>query len=60
MATSGGFATALFFATAVYPVGPLLGELKLGVIASGIGVVELDDEAIDAIGAVEHDLCPFQ
>jgi NhaA family Na+:H+ antiporter len=39
MATSGGFATALFFATAVYPVGPLLGELKLGVIASGVGVL---------------------
>jgi Na+:H+ antiporter, NhaA family len=39
MATSGGFATALFFATAIYPAGPIRGELKLGVIASGIGAV---------------------
>jgi NhaA family Na+:H+ antiporter len=39
LATSGGFATALFFATAIYPVGPIRGEVKLGVIASGIGVL---------------------
>jgi NhaA family Na+:H+ antiporter len=39
LATSGGFAFALFFATAVYPLGPVLGELKLGAIASGIGVL---------------------
>jgi NhaA family Na+:H+ antiporter len=39
LATCGGFATGLYFATSVYPVGPLLGELKLGVIASGIGVL---------------------
>lgn len=39
LATCGGFATGLYFATAIYPVGPLLGELKLGVIASGVGVV---------------------
>jgi NhaA family Na+:H+ antiporter len=39
MATSGGFAMALFFATAIYPVGPIRGEVKLGVIASGIGVL---------------------
>ena len=38
LATTGGFAFALFFATAVYPMGPLLGELKLGAIVSGIGV----------------------
>jgi NhaA family Na+:H+ antiporter len=39
LATSGGFATALFIATAVYPTGPALGELKLGVIGSGVGVL---------------------
>ena len=38
LATAGGFAFALFFATAVYPAGPLLAELKLGAILSGIGV----------------------
>ena len=38
LATCGGFAFALFFATAVYPIGPVLGELKLGAIASGVGV----------------------
>jgi NhaA family Na+:H+ antiporter len=38
LATAGGFAFALFFATAVYPMGPILGELKLGAIISGIGV----------------------
>jgi Na+:H+ antiporter, NhaA family len=38
LATTGGFAFALFFATAVYPMGPILGELKLGAIVSGIGV----------------------
>jgi NhaA family Na+:H+ antiporter len=38
LATAGGFAFALFFATAVYAAGPLLAELKLGVILSGIGV----------------------
>ena len=38
LATCGGFAFALFFATAVFPIGPLLGELKLGAIISGIGV----------------------
>jgi Na+:H+ antiporter, NhaA family len=38
LATCGGFAFALFFATAVYPMGPVLGELKLGAIVSGIGV----------------------
>jgi NhaA family Na+:H+ antiporter len=38
LATCGGFAFALFAATAVYPMGPILGELKLGAIISGIGV----------------------
>jgi NhaA family Na+:H+ antiporter len=38
LATAGGFAFALFFAAAEYPPGPLLAELKLGVILSGIGV----------------------
>ena len=38
LATTGGFAFALFFATAVYPMGPVLSELKLGAIVSGIGV----------------------
>ena len=31
-----------------------------GDIAGGVGVVELDDEAIDAIGAVEHHLRALQ
>jgi NhaA family Na+:H+ antiporter len=39
VSTTGGFAFALFFATAVYAAGPLLAELKLGVILSGIGVL---------------------
>jgi hypothetical protein len=38
LATAGGFAFALFFATAVYPMGPILSELKLGAIVSGLGV----------------------
>jgi Na+/H+ antiporter NhaA len=38
LATCGGFAFALFFATAVFPIGPVLGELKLGAIITGIGV----------------------
>jgi NhaA family Na+:H+ antiporter len=38
VATAGGFAFALFFATAVYPIGPVLSELKLGAIVSGLGV----------------------
>ena len=39
VATSGGFAFALFAATAVYPLGPALAELKIGAIASGAGVL---------------------
>ena len=31
--------TRKFFATAIYPVGPIRGEVKLGVIASGIGIL---------------------
>lgn len=38
LATSGGFTFGLFFATAVFPVGPILGELKIGAVATGIGV----------------------
>lgn len=37
-ATAGVFAFGLFFATAVFPTGPILGELKIGAIASGVGV----------------------
>jgi NhaA family Na+:H+ antiporter len=38
LATSGGFTFGLFFATAVFPVGPILAELKIGTVATGIGV----------------------
>jgi NhaA family Na+:H+ antiporter len=38
LATTGVFAFGLFFATAVYPLGPVQSELKLGAILSGIGV----------------------
>jgi NhaA family Na+:H+ antiporter len=38
LATIGGFAFALFFATATYPLGPALAELKMGAIVSGLGV----------------------
>jgi NhaA family Na+:H+ antiporter len=38
LATSGGFAFGLFFATAIFPVGPILAELKIGAVATGIGV----------------------
>ena len=38
VATSGVFAFGLFFATAVFPTGPALAQLKLGAVASGIGV----------------------
>jgi len=37
-ATTGGFAFALFFATAVMPLGPIQTELKIGAILSGVGV----------------------
>ena len=38
LATSGGFAFGLFFATAVFPVGPILAEVKIGAVATGVGV----------------------
>jgi NhaA family Na+:H+ antiporter len=38
LATIGGFAFALFFATATYPLGPALAELKMGAIVSGLAV----------------------
>jgi Na+:H+ antiporter, NhaA family len=38
LATCGGFAFALFFATAAIPTGPILGELKVGAILGGTGV----------------------
>jgi NhaA family Na+:H+ antiporter len=39
LASSSGFTFALFAATAVYPAGPILAELKLGAVLTGIGVV---------------------
>jgi NhaA family Na+:H+ antiporter len=38
LATSGGFTFGLFFATAIFPLGPILAELKIGAVATGIGV----------------------
>jgi Na+:H+ antiporter, NhaA family len=40
MTTSGGFTLALFAATAVFPIGPLLGEAKVGALltAAGAGI----------------------
>jgi NhaA family Na+:H+ antiporter len=37
-ATSGGFTVGLFFATAVFPIGPVLTQLKIGAVLGGIGV----------------------
>jgi NhaA family Na+:H+ antiporter len=39
LASSSGFAFALFAAVAVYPIGPILSELTLGAVLSGFGVV---------------------
>ena len=39
LASSSGFAFALFAAVAVYPIGPILAELTLGAVLSGFGVV---------------------
>ena len=39
LASSSGFTFALFAAVALYPVGPILAELKLGAVLSGIGVM---------------------
>jgi NhaA family Na+:H+ antiporter len=38
LATSGGFTFGLFFATAVFPIGPILAEVKIGAVAAGVGV----------------------
>jgi NhaA family Na+:H+ antiporter len=39
LTTIGGFAFALYFATATYPLGPAQAELKMGAILSGLGVM---------------------
>jgi NhaA family Na+:H+ antiporter len=39
LAGSSGFTVALFAATVVYPAGAVLGELKIGAVLSGLGVV---------------------
>jgi NhaA family Na+:H+ antiporter len=39
LASTSGFAFALFAAVAVYPVGPILAELTLGAVLSGFGVM---------------------
>jgi NhaA family Na+:H+ antiporter len=39
LAASSGFTFALFAAVAVYPVGPILAELTLGAVLSGIGII---------------------
>ena len=33
-----GESVGLFFATAAFPMGPILGELKIGAVATGISV----------------------
>jgi NhaA family Na+:H+ antiporter len=38
LASVSGFTFMLFFATGMYPIGPLLNELKMGAIATGVGV----------------------
>ena len=39
LAASAGFTFALFFATAIMPPGPLLGELKLGALSTAAGAL---------------------
>jgi NhaA family Na+:H+ antiporter len=39
LATSGGFTFGLFFATAVFPLGSVLTEVKMGAVATGLGVL---------------------
>ena len=39
LASGSGFAFALFAAVAIYPIGPILAELKLGAVLSGFGVI---------------------
>jgi uncharacterized membrane protein YdjX (TVP38/TMEM64 family) len=62
LATSSGFTFALFFATSVMPLGPILGEIKLGALATvagaglafgagrwlGFGRTERDDQQFTA------------
>jgi NhaA family Na+:H+ antiporter len=38
-AGSAGFTMALFFAASVYPIGPVLSELKLGALATSAGLL---------------------
>jgi hypothetical protein len=38
LATSGVFTLGVFFATSAYPLGPVLAEVKIDAIATGIGV----------------------
>jgi NhaA family Na+:H+ antiporter len=39
LAASSGFTFSLFFATAIFPAGPLLAELKLGALLTGGGAL---------------------
>jgi Na+:H+ antiporter, NhaA family len=39
LSASAGFAFALFFATAVVPAGPVLGDLKLGALSTIVGAL---------------------
>jgi Na+:H+ antiporter, NhaA family len=39
LAASSGFTFALFAAVALYPAGPILAELTLGAVLSGVGVI---------------------
>ena len=39
LAASSGFTFSLFFATAIFPAGPLLAELKLGALLTGTGAL---------------------
>jgi len=39
LATSSGFVFALFFATGVMPIGPLLAEIKIGALATAAGAL---------------------
>jgi NhaA family Na+:H+ antiporter len=39
LAAASGFTFSLFFATAIFPAGPLLAELKLGALLTGFGAI---------------------
>ncbi len=39
LATSSGFTIALFFATAVVAIGPVLTQLTIGALATGVGLL---------------------